>query len=89
MEGATAHESLRTTGLDSYQCSNNTRILFATQYENDNAAFHRSSTVSNGLASGRTFCQWKIKHQLRKYCVKGMILRKMVGREKDAAMQAV
>jgi len=58
--------------------------LFATQYENDNTAFHRSSAVSGCLALLRTFCQWKIEHQVRKYCVKGLILRNMVRREADA-----
>jgi len=32
-------------------------ILFATQYKNDNPAFHRSSAVSGGLASLRAVCQ--------------------------------
>jgi len=51
------------------------------QYKNDNTAFHRSSAVSGGRALLRTFCQWKIEHQPRKCCVKGWILRNMVGRE--------
>jgi len=38
------------TSVDSYQYSNNTTILFITQYKNDNNAFHRSSAVSGGLA---------------------------------------
>jgi len=32
----------------------------------------------------RAFCQWKTEYQLRKCCVKGLILRNMVGRERDA-----
>ena len=59
-------------GLDSYQYSNNTIILFATQYKNDNPAFHRGSAVSGGLALWRAFCQWKIEHQVRKSYEKGL-----------------
>jgi len=44
--------------------------LFATQYENDNIAFYRSSGVSGGLALLQGFCQWKIEHQVKKCCVK-------------------
>jgi len=44
------YPSLGTPVLDSYQYSNNTIILFVTQYTNDNAAFHRSAAVSGGLA---------------------------------------
>jgi len=52
------HEkTLRTTGLDSCQYSNNKIILFATQYKNDITAFHRSSAVSGALALLRAFCQ--------------------------------
>ena len=36
---------------DSYQCCNNMIIFFVTQYQNDNTAFHRSSSMSGGLAS--------------------------------------
>jgi len=36
------------------------------------------------LALFRTFCPWKIEHQLRKCCVKGLILKNMAGRERDA-----
>ena len=35
---------------NSYQCSNNTIILFVRQYKNDNDGFHRSSAVSVALA---------------------------------------
>ena len=35
--------------IDSYQYRNNTLILFATQYKNDNTTFHRSSAVFGGL----------------------------------------
>jgi len=52
------------TSVD-YQCGNNTIILFATQYKIDNTAFHRRSAVSGSLALLRTFCQWKIEHQVR------------------------
>jgi len=55
---------LRTTGLDSYQYSNNTVILYAAQCKNDNTAFHRSSAVSGGLALLRTFCQCYSDRQL-------------------------
>jgi len=40
--------------------------------------------VSGSFALLRAFCQWKVEHQIRKYCVKGLILRNMAGREKDA-----
>jgi len=40
--------------------------------------------VSGGLALLRAFCQWKIEHQIRKCCVKGLILRNMAGLERDA-----
>jgi len=40
--------------------------------------------VSGGLAFLRAFCQWKIKHQIRKVCVKGLIVRNMAGRERDS-----
>ena len=33
-----------------HQHRNNTIILFATQYKNDNTAFHRSSAMSGGFA---------------------------------------
>jgi len=46
-----------TPSLDSYQYSNNTIILFATQSENNNTTFHWSSAVSGGLALLRAFCQ--------------------------------
>jgi len=68
---------MQTSGLD-YQYSNHTIILFATQYKNYNIA------VSGGLALLRAFCQWKIQHQIRKYCVKALILRNIAGRERDA-----
>ena len=48
------------TCLDSYQPSNNTIILFATQYKIDNAVFHRSSAVSASLSLSRAFCRRKI-----------------------------
>jgi len=69
-----------------YQYRNNTIILFVTQYKNDNTAFHRSSAVSGGLALLRAFCQWqwKIEHQVRNCCVKGLILRKKAGSKTDA-----
>jgi len=59
-------------------------ILFATKYKNDSSAFHERSAVSGCLALLRAFCQWKIEHQLRKRCVKGLILRDMAGSERDA-----
>ena len=40
--------------------------------------------MTGGLALLRAFCQWKIEHQIRKCCAKGLILRNMVGRERDA-----
>jgi len=40
--------------------------------------------VTAGLELLRAFCQWKIEHQIRKCCVKGLILRNMAGRERDA-----
>jgi len=60
--------------------------LRATQYKNGNTAFHQSSAVSGGLALLRFFCQRKIKHQVRMFCVKGkgLMLRNMAGRERDA-----
>jgi len=39
--------------------------------------------VSGGLPTLRAFCQWKIEHQVRKCCVKGLILRNMARRERD------
>ena len=42
--------------------------------------------MSGGLALLRAFCQWKIEHQVRKGCVRGLILRTNFGRE---GMQAV
>jgi len=74
---------MQTSSLD-YQYSNNTIILFVSQYNNCNIAFHRSSAVSGGLALLRAFCHWKFEHQIRKCCVKGLILRNMAGRERDA-----
>jgi len=70
-----------------YVPGNNTIILFATQFKNGIAAFHWSSALSGGLRLLRAFCQWwKIENQVRKcrLCVKGLILRNMAGREKDA-----
>jgi len=60
--GITSHCTLKrakmqTSTLDSYQYNNNTIILFATQYKNDNSVFNRSSAVSGGLALLRVFCQ--------------------------------
>ena len=44
--------------------------------------------MSGDLALLRAFCQWKIEHQVQKYCVKGPILRR--GQWLDAReMQAV
>ena len=68
---------MQTSGLD-HQYSNNTIILFATQYKYYNIA------VSGGLALLRAFCQWKTEYQIKKCCVKGLILRNMAGRESDA-----
>ena len=68
---------MQTSSLD-YQYRNNTIILFAAQYKNYNFV------VSGGLALLRAFCQWKIEHQIRKCCVKGLIMRNMAGRESDA-----
>jgi len=42
--------------------------------------------VSGGLALLRVFCQWMIEHQIRKCCVKGVILRNMAGRERVQAV---
>ena len=70
---------LRKPGLDCYQYSNNTIILFTTRYKNDNTAFHRSSAVSGGRALWRAFCEWEIEHQVTKCCVKGLILRNWLG----------
>ena len=58
--------------------SNNTIILFAMQYNTYNIA------VAGDLALLRAFCWWKIEHQIRKCCVKGLILRNMAGRQRDA-----
>jgi len=67
-ENMSSSRSLPTTGftiaLETYQYSNNTIILFATQHMDDNTAFHRSSTVSGGLALLRAFFQWNIEHQV-------------------------
>jgi len=60
--GPHAVRGLDIASLDSYQYSNNTIILFVTQYNNSNAAFHQSSAVSGGLALLRAFCQWKTEH---------------------------
>jgi len=68
---------MQMSSLD-YQYTNNTIILFATQYKNYNIA------VSGGLALLGACCQWKIEHQIRKCCVKRLILRNMAGRERDA-----
>ena len=35
------------------------------------------------------FCQWKIEHQIRKCCVKGLILGNMAGRERAAGRPSV
>ena len=35
--------------------------------------------MSGGLASLQAFCQWKIEHQVRKCCMKGLILRNVAG----------
>jgi len=67
----------QTSSLD-YQYSNNTIILFATQYK------YYNIVVSGGLALLRAFCKWKTEHQIKKCCVKGLILRNMAGRESDA-----
>jgi len=40
--------------------------------------------VSDGPALLRAFCQWKVE-QVRKRCVKGLILSNMAGRESDTA----
>jgi len=58
--------------VDSYQFSNNTIILFATQYKNDNTAF---IDFLHCLAILRAFCQWKIEQKVRKCFVKCFILR--------------
>ena len=55
------------------------------QYKNYNTAFHRNSAVPGGLASLRAFCQWNIEHQVRKCCVKGLILRNVAGTSCSAA----
>jgi len=68
---------MQTSNLD-YQYSNNTIIFFATQYKYYNIA------VSGGLALLRAYCRWKTEHQIKKCCVKGLILRNMAGRESDA-----
>jgi len=47
-KGAMEQKSLRNTGLEFYQYSNNTIIFFATQCKNDNTVFPRSSAVSGG-----------------------------------------
>jgi len=57
-------------------------MLFVTQYKNDNTAFHRSSAVSDCLALLRAIRQWKIERQVRRCCVKGLILRNMARRER-------
>ena len=41
--------------------------------------------MTAGLALLRAFCQCKIEHQVRKCCVKGLLLRNMAGREIDVA----
>jgi len=40
--------------------------------------------MSGGLALLRAVCQWKIGHEVRKCCVKNVILRNMAGRVRDA-----
>ena len=74
---------MQTTSLD-YQYSNNLIILFVPQYKNYHIAFHRSSAVPGSLALLRAFCQWKTEHQIKKCCVKGLILRNMAGCGRDA-----
>ena len=32
----------------------------------------------------QAFCQWKVEHQIRKCCVKGLTMRNMAGRERYA-----
>jgi len=76
-------ETMLTSRLLSVAYGNNT-ILFATQYKNDTSAFHRSSAMPGGPASLRAFCRWNFEHQVRKCCRKGLILRNMAGRERDA-----
>jgi len=66
---------MQTSSLD-YQYSNNTIILFATQC--------KWYTVSGDHALLQAFCQWKTEHQIKKCCVKGLILRNMAGHESDA-----
>jgi len=74
---------MQTYIVDTYHYSNKI-ILFATQYKNDHTAFYRNCVVSGRLALWRAVCQWKIEHQVRKCDVKGLLLRNMAGRERDA-----
>ena len=40
--------------------------------------------MAGGLALVWAFCRWKVEHQVRNCCVKGLIPRNMAGRERDA-----
>jgi len=82
--GITSQFTLKRAKMQTFQYSNNRIILFFTQHKNGNSAFHRSSQVSGGLALLGAFCQWKVEHQVRKCCLKGLMLRNMAGRERDA-----
>ena len=52
-------KNLVTSGLDPYQYSNNTIILFVTQYKNDNTAFYRCA-VCDCLALLRAFVSGRL-----------------------------
>jgi len=74
---------MQTSSLD-YQYSNNTIILFASQ--NIIIIILLFIGVLQCLAVLRAFCQWKIEHQIKKCCAKGLILRNMAERERDAGL---
>jgi len=75
---------MQTSSLLSVAYSNNSIILFPTQYKNDNTAFQWSFSSVWWSLDVASFCQWKIEHQVRKCYVDGLILRNMAGRERDA-----
>ena len=67
--------------LDSYQYSNNTIMLFATQYTNDSTVFHPCSLVSGDLAS---FLSVGDCTSSNKVLCERFDTEELVGREKDA-----
>jgi len=52
------YKRLKNIILDSYQHSNNTLILIAALYKNDNTAFHWSSAVFGGRVPSKKIVHW-------------------------------